>query len=50
MKTKQDNDVTDCTDVTYLKNEIELSWLIGPSDACDENEIGWLDQLYKCKK
>ena len=29
MKTKQDNDVTNCTSVVHAKNKTELSWLIG---------------------
>ena len=29
MKTKQDKDVTDCTSVVYVENDIELSWPIG---------------------
>ena len=29
MKTRQDNDVIDCTGTVYVKNEIEFSWLIG---------------------
>ena len=37
MKTKQDIDVTDHTDVVYTKNEIELSWLIRWGAVCDEN-------------
>ena len=37
MKTKQDNDVTNRTDVVYATNEIELPSLIRPSVVCDEN-------------
>ena len=39
-KTKQDNDVTNCTCEVYTENDTKLSWLIGPSANCDENYIG----------
>lgn len=38
MKTKKDNDMTDCTEVIYTKNKTELSWPIGPGVVCDENQ------------
>ena len=28
MKTRQDNDITDCIDTVHVENEIELSWSI----------------------
>ena len=37
MKTKQDNDVTDHTDVVYVKNDNEPSWLIKSGVVYDEN-------------
>lgn len=37
MKTRQDIDVTDHIDVVYIKNEIELSWLIQQGAVYDEN-------------
>ena len=42
MKTRQDNDVTNCTGAVYTENEIELSWLIRSSIDCDEKHIGQL--------
>lgn len=48
-KTKQDNDVSNHIGAVYDKNEIELSWPIGPGDVCDKNQIGqWYDWLYRC--
>ena len=35
MKTRLDNDVTRSTNVVYIKNETELSWLIKPSVVYD---------------
>ena len=29
MKTKEDNDVTNCTSMIYIEIKTELSWLIG---------------------
>ena len=37
MKTRKDNDVTNCIGVVYVENEIELSWPIRPSVVYDEN-------------
>lgn len=49
MKTRQDNDVTNCTMVGYVENDTELLWLIGSGVEYDENKIGQLcDWLYKC--
>ena len=36
-KTRHDNDVTDCTYVIYVKNDIELSWSISSSVNYDKN-------------
>ena len=38
MKIGYDNDVTDCTNVFYTENKIELSWLIGSGLVFYENE------------
>lgn len=38
MKTRQDNDMTEHIGVVYTKNDIELSWAIGLSVLCDENQ------------
>ena len=44
-KTRQDNDVIDHTDVVYIENETELSWLIGLGTIYDENQIAqWRDR------
>ena len=40
MKTRQDNDVTNCTGVVYAKNEIEFLWSIRLSVMCDKNQTG----------
>lgn len=40
IKTRQDDDMIDCTYAIYSKNEIELSWLIKLSVVCDENKTG----------
>lgn len=40
MKTKQDKDVIDRTDVAYPENKTEFLWLIRPGGTCDENKIG----------
>ena len=37
MKTRQDNDVTNCTGAIYVENETKLSWSIGRDAICDEN-------------
>ena len=48
MKTKQDNDVTDCTNAIYVENEIELWWSIRSSMICEKNLIEqWCDQSYR---
>lgn len=39
IKTRQDNDVTNRTDMVYAKNEIELPWLIKLSPICDETRL-----------
>ena len=38
MKTKQDNDVTNGTDVIYDENETQLSWLIRSGIVYDKNQ------------
>ena len=44
-KTRQDNNVIDHTDVVYIENETELSWLIGLGTSYDENQIAqWRDR------
>ena len=40
MKTKKDDDETDSIGLVYIKNKIELLWLIGLSMVCDKNQIG----------
>ena len=37
MKTRQDNDMTDCTSVVYVETKTELLWLIKPVAIYDEN-------------
>ena len=37
-KTRQENDVVNCIDVVYAKNDAKLSWLIEPGVVCDENQ------------
>ena len=50
MKTKEDNNVIDCTDVVYAKNDVELLWPIRPSADYDEKQIGQLrDWSYRCR-
>ena len=45
MKTRQDNDMSDYTNVVYANNETELLWLIRSGMVYDENQIGqWRDQ------
>ena len=41
-KTRQDNDVMDCTCVIYAENDNELSWPIKSGAYYDENQIGQL--------
>ena len=38
MKTSQDNKVTNFIGAVYVENKIELSWPIGWSAICDENQ------------
>lgn len=38
MKTRKDNNVVDRTNAVYVKNDTKFSWLIGPSEICDENQ------------
>ena len=37
MKTRHDHNVTDCIDVIYIENDIELSWPIRSGANCDED-------------
>ena len=37
MKTKQDNNVTNCIDAVYAQNETQLLYLIILGAVCDEN-------------
>lgn len=39
MKTKQNNDVTHCTDAIYVENETKLLWAIGLGAFCEDNQI-----------
>lgn len=49
MKSRQDNDMIDCTGVVYDNNDIKLSWPIGSYVNSDENKIGQLhDWSYRC--
>lgn len=49
MKTKQDNDVVDCSGAIYTKNDTELLCSIGLKIDYDENQVGQRhDQTYKC--
>ena len=36
---RKDNNMIDCTDAVYVKNEIELSWLIRQRVVYDKKEI-----------
>ena len=46
-KTKNDKDVIDHIGVVYIEIKTELSWPIGLSTACDENQTRQrCDQLY----
>ena len=48
MKTRYDNDITNCTNVIYNQNEIELSCLMGLGAICDKKETGkWCNRLYR---
>ena len=40
MKMTQSNNVTSHIGAVYIKNKIELSWLIRQGVIYDENEIG----------
>ena len=40
MKTRQDNDMTDCTGVVQTKNDVELSWPIEPCADSNDNQKG----------
>ena len=40
MKTRQDNNVTNRTTTIYVKNDIELLWLIESGAICNKNQIG----------
>ena len=42
MKTRHDNDVTDCTGAMYAKNDTKLLWSIESGVICNENQIGKL--------
>lgn len=35
--TREDNNVTDHTNVVYIEKEIELPWLIRVGAVCDKN-------------
>ena len=49
MKTRQDNNMIDRTDVVYAKNEIDLSWLVRLGAVYNENQIGQCREWsYKC--
>ena len=37
MKTRQDNDMTNRTNIVYIENEIKLLWLIGPGMVYEKN-------------
>ena len=37
MKTRKDNDVTDCISAVYVEYDIELSWPIRSGVIYDEN-------------
>lgn len=40
MKTKQDNNVTNCTDVVYVENDTEITGLIGSGANYNKNQLG----------
>ena len=49
MKTKLDNDLTDCAGAIYAEKDSKLLWLIRPGVVCDENQIAqWHDLSYRC--
>ena len=49
MKTRQNNDVTNCTGTVYAENEIELSRSIKKGVDNDKIQLGqWRDWLYNC--
>lgn len=49
MKTKLDNNVTNCTDAIYIKNETKLSWPIELGVISDANQTRqWRDRSYRC--
>lgn len=37
MRSRQDNDVTDCTSAIYVEDDSELSWRIEPGPVFDES-------------
>ena len=43
MKTRQDNDITDCIGVVYVENEIGLQWANGTCAVYTEigTELSW---------
>ena len=45
MKTRQDNDVTNCIGEFHAKNDTKLSWLIRSSVLCDENRVPTLTKM-----
>ena len=40
MKTRQNNDVTNCTSPLYAENETELLWSIWEGMVYDKDQIG----------
>ena len=40
MKTRQENEITDCTGAVYAENKTKLSSPIRHGAVCDENKIG----------
>ena len=49
IKTRKDNNVTNCTGMVYTKNEIELYKPIRPIFICEENQIGLQrNRSYRC--
>lgn len=40
MKTKQNNDLTDCIGAVYAEDDIEMWWSTGLGMICDKNQIG----------
>ena len=40
MKTRQDNNLTNCIREVYAKNETEQSWPTESGADCDENQRG----------